>query len=440
MIKHETLLDVKSEYDLVIIGAGPGGLGVAASLKGKLQNYLLVDSGKHVKLRDRYHGKDLTCGYGGAGLFSDGKFSFFPSASELWKLPKQKQLSDSYSWVTKQLSSYSMKVPPYPKITVDEEERTEKWVLKDYPSEFLSLEDRYALTDALVEESDGECLEETNIDNITYLAPSNEFILAVSSKGEQTTTIARSILFASGRFGPIDMQDYEFIDTKFRRLEVGFRIEQPDTKSFFYKLDQIDPKLKFAQPRKNVEWRTFCACRSGETVLSDTLGFSTVSGRTDCPPTGISNIGFNTRIKDEQTAQRVWNIIKHSMKKKASYYRMPLNELYDSQSATSEKLGEIMGNEARALMIEGVANLGRQFPEIHDPDTCIIGPTLEGVGWYPVLDENLKVPGVPAWVIGDAAGSFRGIVAAMISGHYCSDEVTEYITEKEREVCSQLLG
>jgi len=31
-------------------------------------------------------------GIGGAGLYSDGKLSFFPSSTELWLLPDQKAL------------------------------------------------------------------------------------------------------------------------------------------------------------------------------------------------------------------------------------------------------------------------------------------------------------------------------------------------------------
>jgi hypothetical protein len=37
------------------------------------------------------------------------------------------------------------------------------------------------------------------------------------------------------------------------------------------------------------------------------------------------------------------------------------------------------------------------------------------------VDGDLRLLDTPAWVAGDACGLFRGIVAAMISGHYAAD-------------------
>jgi hypothetical protein len=45
------------------------------------------------------------------------------------------------------------------------------------------------------------------------------------------------------------------------------------------------------------------------------------------------------------------------------------------------------------------------------------------VGDYPVDDGALQVaPGV--WVVGDAVGRFRGIVASMISGRYVAARIS----------------
>jgi hypothetical protein len=39
---------------------------------------------------------NLTTGVGGCGLYSDGKFSFFPSATQLWQLRTRAALAASY--------------------------------------------------------------------------------------------------------------------------------------------------------------------------------------------------------------------------------------------------------------------------------------------------------------------------------------------------------
>jgi uncharacterized FAD-dependent dehydrogenase len=86
-------------------------------------------------------------------------------------------------------------------------------------------------------------------------------------------------------------------------------------------------------------------------------------------------------------------------------------------------LDAVYGPALRAVMVRGVERLCNAFPEVDDPMTRLIGPTLEGVGWYPRTDGNLQLLDAPAWVAGDACGLFRGIVAAMISGHYAASAV-----------------
>lgn len=44
------------------------------------------------------------------------------------------------------------------------------------------------------------------------------------------------------------------------------------------------------------------------------------------------------------------------------------------------------------------------------------GPTIDTVGKYPLLDQDMKVPGENIWYAGDATGLFIGIVAAILSG------------------------
>ena len=65
-----------TEY--VIIGAGPAGLAFACGLMRRgIRDFLIVDMGKPVGEREHDAGGDLACGAGGAGLFSDGKLSFW---------------------------------------------------------------------------------------------------------------------------------------------------------------------------------------------------------------------------------------------------------------------------------------------------------------------------------------------------------------------------
>lgn len=81
-------------------------------------------------------------------------------------------------------------------------------------------------------------------------------------------------------------------------------------------------------------------------------------------------------------------------------------------------------------MLQGLQRLISKFPVINHPDTRLIGPTLEGIGWYPTVDGDLKLSDAPLWVAGDACGLFRGIVSAFISGHYAANAVLAHLQEE----------
>jgi uncharacterized FAD-dependent dehydrogenase len=109
-----------------------------------------------------------------------------------------------------------------------------------------------------------------------------------------------------------------------------------------------------------------------------------------------------------------------AMTEEQSAFSIPLASILAGEADDIATLDSIYGRELREFMTAGLSRLIARFPSIEDPETRLIGPTLEGVGWYPRVDGNLRLLDVPAWVAGDACGLFRGIVAAMISGHYAA--------------------
>jgi uncharacterized FAD-dependent dehydrogenase len=422
-------------FDVAIIGAGPAGLAAACRLAGSGQRVLLLDAGKSVLERDRYAAADLTRGHGGAGLFSDGKFSFFPSASELWTLPQTADLEAAYTWTCGLLGSFGLDTPPFPEHPAAYTVGTGEWLLKDYPSDYLPLTARLELTADLVTATDAIVRTEVEVMTAHY-DEADTFTLSLRSRGGPADTAegelpsirARRLILTSGRFGPLGLQSLTE-GHRFQRLEVGFRIEQPAERAFFRDMKQLDPKLRFREDGGRVEWRTFCACRDGEATLTETQGLWTVSGRSDCPPTGRSNVGFNTRILDEKVARRAMTSALAVMADQDSAFRVPLSSILAGEADGIATLDSVYGRELREFMTAGLSRLVASFPSIEDAETQLIGPTLEGVGWYPQVDGDLRLLDVPAWVAGDACGLFRGIVAAMISGHYAASAALRELGE-----------
>jgi uncharacterized FAD-dependent dehydrogenase len=298
-----------------------------------------------------------------------------------------------------------------------------KWVLKEYPSDYLSLPARLELTAEMVAAADADIIDRTEVLSARYCRDSDMFRVTLQDEtGHRYSVHARRLLLATGRFGPLGLHGLTQ-HRSFRRLEVGIRIEQQADRAFFRNMRQLDPKLRFREHSGSVEWRTFCACRQGETVLTETLGLWTVSGRSDCPPTGQSNIGFNTRILSESLAQAVIAPAIAALADQRSHFVVPMTDLLRGEPAALAALDNVYGADMRSLIAQGLDRLRTRFPELDDAQTRLVGPTLEGIGWYPRVDGRLRLLDAPAWVAGDASGLFRGIVAAMISGHYAASAV-----------------
>lgn len=157
-----------STIDLAVIGAGPAGPAAAQRLSGTGHRIALIDGGRPVGERDRHAASDMTRGHGGAGLFSDGKFSFFPSASELWSLPGTAGLRDAYKWTAKLLGAYGLDTPPFPDIPTAYTPGRGEWVLKEHPSDCLSLETRLRLTADMVAGTDTTVITGTEVVAAAY--------------------------------------------------------------------------------------------------------------------------------------------------------------------------------------------------------------------------------------------------------------------------------
>ena len=100
--------------DITIFGAGPAGLSAAAFGLYLGRKVALIEVGNHVDSRTHYNPKDLVSGVGGAGLYSDGKISLYPSASALWQLEDTDALSFGYRRIQSIFSDH-ITLPNFPK-------------------------------------------------------------------------------------------------------------------------------------------------------------------------------------------------------------------------------------------------------------------------------------------------------------------------------------
>lgn len=410
-------MSLAENLDIVVIGAGPAGLGAAQALGGSGLKVLVVEEGRSARERDRFSPTDVPCGIGGAGLFSDGKFSFFPSATNLWSLGNVESLKRAYAAGSGFLVKHGLKVPPFPNSEISSPDIVNFWTLKQYPSSYLSFDQRLELIEDMVASTAISILDNIRVIKVTGDS-SGLFIISIQDQrsSEISELTSRALIISSGRFGSLGPVS-GFYPTVFRRLEVGVRIQQPAQDAFFSTLPGLDPKLRLLGASGSPEWRTFCACRDGEIVKTLSSGYWSLSGRADGPRTGKSNIGFNVRITSPAIANKALPSILHRLRQSDSLFNVPFHDFISGSLSETNRILRCFGPELSRYLQEGLSRLVRTYPQAVS-DAILAGPTIEGIGYYPKLDQNLKIPDINCWVTGDATGLFRGIVAAMISGYY----------------------
>jgi uncharacterized FAD-dependent dehydrogenase len=402
--------------DAVIFGAGPAGLAAALAATNEGRRVVLIELGKEVTKRERDNPSDLVTGVGGAGLYSDGKFSFYPAASQLWRLRDRKALWTAYTWLADLLAG-STEIPSYPDNDSDQaivpySELREKI----YLSKYIGFTERLHLVEQL-SKSVGSALITGSI--VTRLdRQGNEFSISYEHDGQPQTIRARAVILACGRFGGLELNRIApWIPAVFRRYEVGVRLESTSDTFFLQHHSSLDPKY-IVTGTDGTEWRTFCVCRNGENVRTDFLGLTTYSGRSDARVTKSSNVGLNVRITEEpEPGTRLQKEIDYLLAGHLAPFELELQEFMRCEAhAYGRCIDELLRKSISALLPDMSQGAG------------ITGPCIEGVGYYPDIDGNLKIRDLPMWVAGDETGVFRGLTAAFISGHYAARQVHQYLT------------
>lgn len=409
---------MREYFDIIIFGAGPAGLSAAYRGLYDGRSVLLIESGKESCNRITDLSTDLVSGVGGAGLYSDGKISFYPSATELWKLNDQESLSDAYKWL-KNIFLENITLPLLPDSMKSSDLLLGNNILeKKYLSLSMSFESRLKLIDRLSASIKDKLLTEAVVTSLSM--DDDKVFISFSSKGRQYEVVSKAAVIACGRFGNLKFQSIcNKIPMIFRRYEFGVRIESPSEIFPLQNNSALDPKYIIKDKlNEAIEWRTFCTCRDGEIIKTDFFGLETYSGRSDHNKTNKSNFGFNVRIKNEGVDEELKKEIDFVLSGKCKPFHVKYFDFINNNVCC-------YGGRIDALLRKGLA---RFLKNIDVNQFFLHGPCIEGTGYYPDIDSNLKVKELPIWIAGDQAGMFRGLMASLISGHYCSQKIHEYLT------------
>lgn len=445
---------------IAIIGAGPAGLSVFSSLQENDQfSVSIFDRGMLVK--DRHHDKssDLGIGFGGAGLYSDGKFSFYPAGSHFYKTADPEILKESYQWLERKLAAVSIEFISYKSFQklwhASSTCSPPKQPFKKYFSSYGSLYQRQKLI-----ENFESTIPVTSIfpkHDVVHMAKTTEgnFLLLVR---DLTTNVLFEkyfdlVVLATGRFGALDILGFDLPVVPLR-YELGVRLETSHLSPFF-KSTSLDIKNIWTD-KDDLEVRTFCTCRKGEVTCIPYKDSAAISGRSDGPKTPYSNLGFLIRFQGKNWVKgaSLWkkicedeNIRKghcywqrisdffHSIEqrfqtdiplpsflKKAANMR-PISVENRSWSPKENflhwDLTEVLGYDFSLLFARKLLEkMIYKYPDFYQ-EGVVFFPCIEGVGKYPSLSEDLRSSKEERlFFVGDNCGAFRGLVPALLSGFY----------------------
>jgi uncharacterized protein len=396
-------------YDVIVIGLGPAGLAARCRLSNGGKSVLSVDLGTRDAVRS-----DLLRGLGGAGLYSDGKFSFRPSASELWSLTPSDRLERAERWFLELYDRYGGLVPGLPVVS-------KPFVgQKIYPSQYLDFDTRASMIRDLYNDSDQPCEFGRRV---TGILEGDKSVQVSFSDGERVA--AHHVVIATGRLGAMEFSGS--LQTVFRRLEFGVRLEAPKGKFSLGDSEQLDTKL-IGELEAGITWRTFCVCRDGQVEKGNWMDGILLSGRADCEPTGRSNCGILVRIGSAETSRSLGfdDLVERILSRDASF-SLPLAGIADDH-VLSDTFGIPGARLVKAAIDEFCSITGVSDQR----GWTVLGPCLEGTGLYPGVGSSLEcnsfAPG-RVLVAGDAAGKFRGLTAALVSGSFCAEGISAYAEE-----------
>lgn len=405
-------------YNTIVIGGGVSGMATAYRLKVFGKRVAVLEHGKDLSFRKRSLPFDVANGVGGAGLYSDGKLSLYPSATKLWQLD-EKTLRQAYSDFQSFICDFSVEIGDYPNL-LDNSVNEDGVRFKRYPSLLLSLEQRMGIIYKMAMTIGADSLL-TGIEIVKIRKTENRYEIDFNQNGKKCTYVTESVVLAGGKhcFQYMkNMLDGIAINKTFNRTEVGLRIEC-DNNSFDYYFDeQKDVKL-ISHPDRGREIRTFCCCRDGVVLQSESYGLVGFNGSSgEEISTGKTNIGILVQTEGKDATKLREEI------KRTGHLKGDSTPLADFMEGKHILLGKTVDEDIRSFIKEALPSLSKAEGRVYFP-------AIEKMGKYPFLNEYLQFENENIWVTGDATGLFRGLLPAFVSGFFVADCLSKLLRRQE---------
>lgn len=452
-------------YDVIIIGAGPGGIFSAYELmkQDKDVKIAVFDAGHALENRhcpiDGEKVKSCigckTCaimnGFGGAGAFSDGKYNITNDfGGTLYEyIGRQKALELMKYVDTINMSHGGEETKMYSTAGTDLKKvcLQNKLKLLDASVRHLGTDVNYVVLKNLYDEMKDhmDFFFDTPVEKIQV----KEDGYLVSSKDAEYA--CKKCIVSVGRSGSKWMEtvceDLK-IPTKSNRVDIGVRVELPAV-IFSHLTDELyESKIVYRTEKFEDNVRTFCMNPYGIVVNENTNGIVTVNGHSyDSPDLRTENTNFALLVakhfsepfKDSngygESIARLSNMLGGGVivqrfgdlvrGRRSNQKRIEEGLVTPTLSATPGDLSLVLPKRILGGIIEMIYALDKIAPGTANDDTLLYGVEVKFYNMEVELDENLqsRYPGL--YIIGDGSGVTHSLSHASASGVYVARHILE---------------
>ena len=467
--KREAMLYLQGgrsmNYDVIIIGAGPGGIFAAYELMKEMpdckvavfeEGYSLEKrkcpiDGKKIKNCINCKRCSIMCGFGGAGAFSDGKYNItndfggtlYEHIGKSQAIELMKYVDDiNMEYGGEGTKLYSTAGTKFKKLCLQN-----KLNLLDASVRHLGTDINYVVLGNLYNamKDHVDFYFDTPVEKLELLEDGYRVIC------EKGTYECKKCIVSVGRSGSKWMEtvckDLK-IPTKSNRVDIGVRVELPAV-IFSHLTDELyESKIVYRTEKFEDNVRTFCMNPNGIVVNENTNGIITVNGHSyegDEKKTENTNFAllvskhFSEPFKDSngygESIARLSNMLGGGVivqrfgdlvrGRRSTVKRVEEGLVTPTLTATPGDLSLVLPKRILDGIIEMIYALDKVAPGTANDDTLLYGVEVKFYNMEVEIDDNLESCHKGLYVIGDGSGVTHSLSHASASGIYVARHIAE---------------
>ena len=451
------------KYDVVVIGAGPGGifsayelirldptLKIAVLEKGRsLEERKCPIDGKKVKKCIQCPICSIMSGFGGAGAFSDGKYNitndFGGTLYEYIGKDKAIELMRYVDQINLSHGGEGTKLYSTAGTEIKKKCMQNKLKLLDASVRHLGTDINYIVLQNIFAElkEKVDFRFRTEVDRIRVIDDGYEIVC-----GEGTFVCDKCIV-SVGRSGSKWMENIckdLGIKTKSNRVDIGVRVELPAV-IFSHLTDELyESKIVYRTEKFEDYVRTFCMNPKGSVVAENTNGIVTVNGHSyedSEKQTDNTNFAllvakhFSEPFKDSngygESIARLSNMLGGGVivqrfgdlvrGRRSNHKRIEEGFVTPTLKAEPGDLSLVLPKRILDGIIEMIYALDRIAPGTANDDTLLYGVEVKFYNMEVKLDQNLETRYKGLYIIGDGSGVTHSLSHASASGVYVARQI-----------------